>query len=166
MLNEDDIEITTGYLPGLVGRVTWLHAVYYAEHWDFGAYFETRVATEICEFVKRYDENRDCTWSALVDGQIEASITIDAREAADRGAHLRWFIASDRIRGRGIGARLMDLTMDFCRRKGYPGVYLDTFKGLEPARYLYEAAGFRLVASKSGEQWGSRVEEQRYEVDL
>jgi len=162
----EDIQFVTGYNPGLVGRVTELHANYYLRHWGFTAFFETRVATEMSEFINRYDDTRDCTWSAVVDGRIEASITIDGIDASGKGAHLRWFIASDKLRGKGIGARLIDLAMGFCRQKGYRKVFLHTFKGLEPARHLYEKHAFMLVESRPGDQWGTRVEEQCYQTGL
>jgi RimJ/RimL family protein N-acetyltransferase len=165
-MNSEDSQFVTGYCPGLVGRVTELHANYYVQHWGFTAFFETRVATEMSEFINRYDDTRDCTWSVVVDGQIEASITIDGIDATGKGAHLRWFIASDKMRGKGIGARLIDLAMDFCRQKGYHKVFLHTFNGLEPARHLYEKHAFTLVESRPGDQWGTRVEEQCYETGL
>jgi hypothetical protein len=40
---------------------------------------------------------------------------------------------------------------------------LDTFEGLDAARHLYEAAGFRLLAQAPGAQWGRVVNEQRFE---
>lgn len=158
--------IETGYIPGLVGRVAEMHAGYYAREWGFTGFFETRVASEMSEFINRYDAERDCSWSALIDDSIEASITIDGIDADGKGAHLRWFIASDRIRGSGIGTRLFELAMDFCRQKNYRRVYLHSFKGLEAARHLYQSAGFKLVESKTGDQWGTRVEEQCYEALL
>ena len=38
-----------------------------------------------------------------------------------------------------------------------------TFEGLGAARHLYEKAGFRLVEEHKGTQWGSEVNEQRFE---
>ena len=37
-----------------------------------------------------------------------------------------------------------------------------TFKGLDAARHLYEAAGFKLAEESEGRQWGSVVVEQRF----
>lgn len=159
-----DLAIRAGYVAGIIGRVTELHAEYYGREWGFGAFFEAKVATEMSGFFERYDPDRDGTWSASADGRIQASITIDGLRAGGEGAHLRWFIASDAVRGTGIGARLMHQAMAFCRARGYPRVYLWTFRGLEPARRLYERAGFSLVESRAGTRWGSPVEEQRYEV--
>jgi catechol 2,3-dioxygenase-like lactoylglutathione lyase family enzyme/RimJ/RimL family protein N-acetyltransferase len=162
----DGYQIKTGYIPGLVGRVAEMHASYYARHWNFTNFFETRVASEMSVFINRYDAERDCSWSALIDNSIVASITIDGIDAASKGAHLRWFIASDAVRGKGIGGRLIALAMDFCRQKGYDRVYLHTFKGLDAAQHLYESVGFKLMETQSGDQWGTRVDEQRYEARL
>ena len=82
------------------------------------------------------------------------------------GAHLRWFIISDAIRGQGVGKRLIDAAIDFCCNKKYPRVYLWTFAGLHAARYLYEQAGFVLIEQLRGAQWGTEVEEQRFELRL
>ena len=164
--NTDGYRIITGYIPGLVGRVAEMHASYYARHWNFTCFFETRIASEMSKFINRYDAGHDCSWSVLIDNSIVASITIDGIDADSKGAHLRWFIAAETARGKGIGRRLIGLAMNFCRHQGYDRVYLHTFKGLEAAQHLYESAGFELVETKSGDQWGTRVDEQRYEACL
>jgi GNAT superfamily N-acetyltransferase len=158
-----ELAIVTGYRAGFVGRVTELHAVYYGLHWQFGTFFETKVASEMAEFVNRYDEDRDGIWSVAVGERIEAAIVVDGANAESKGAHLRWFIASDTVRGKGVGFRLLQAATTFCERKKYRKVYLWTFYGLDDACYLYENAGFKLVEKQIGNQWGSTVEEQRYE---
>lgn len=160
------IEITRGYTPGTLGRVAELHGTYYHNHWGFGLFFEAKVAVELSDFLKRYDENRDGFWTARVGGRVEGAITIDGVGADDHGAHLRWFIVSDALRGKGVGARLIDTAMDFCRNKRYPRIYLWTFEGLHAARHLYEKAGFRLIEAHQGRQWGTQVTEQRFECRL
>jgi GNAT superfamily N-acetyltransferase len=89
---------------------------------------------------------------------------IDGLHAAEQGAHLRWFITSDEIRGSGAGNALMGAAMAFCREREYRRVYLWTFDGLGAARHLYEKFGFRLVHQHRGSQWGAEVEEQRFEL--
>jgi len=160
------IEIITGYVPGSIGRVAELHGQYYHKHWSFGPFFEAKVATELSEFIGRYNSERDCFWNASLNGRIEGFITIDGIHAKDKGAHLRWFIVSDLIRGSGVGNRLIKVAIDFCREKRYRLVYLNTFEGLEPARHLYEKFGFKLVEQQKGTQWGKEVNEQRFELKL
>jgi GNAT superfamily N-acetyltransferase len=159
-----EAEIRQGYQPGAIGRVAELHGTYYHAHWGFGAFFEAKVASELAEFIGRYDARRDCFWTAEVEGRVEGSLTIDGVRAAHEGAHLRWFIVSDALRGQGVGHRLMNAAVDFCRRNGYPRIYLWTFDGLQAARHLYEQAGFVLVEQRRGAQWGMEVTEQRFEL--
>ena len=162
----NDIKISKGYVPGAIGRIVELHGAYYHEHWGFGPFFEAKVAGGLAEFIHRYNDEKDGLWTASVNGRIEGGIAIDGAFAAKEGAHLRWFIISDALRGNGVGSRLIDAAIDFCRGKKYPRVYLWTFAGLHAARHLYEKAGFALVEQHRGAQWGTEVEEQRFELHL
>ena len=159
-----EILIKAGYIPGSIGRISELHGTYYHRYWDFGLYFEAKVATELSTFLQRFDEKRDGIWLAEKNGRIEGAIVIDGIHAENEGAHLRWFIASDALRGKGIGRKLMDHAMAFCSRRGYKRIFLWTFEGLGPARHLYETAGFRLVKQQRGDQWGTLVNEQCFEL--
>lgn len=159
-----DVEIKTGYLPGSIGRITELHGSYYQKHWEFGLFFEVKVATGLSEFLTRYDENRDGFWVASVAGRVEGSIAVDGVDADSKGAHLRYFIMSDVLRGKGVGNRLINIAVDFCRSQRYKRVYLWTFEGLDAARHLYEKTGFALVEQFQGTQWGTAVNEQRFEL--
>jgi GNAT superfamily N-acetyltransferase len=157
------ISIKKGYISGCIGRVSELHAVYYHDLVGFGLPFEVKVASEMAAFCDRYDEQSDGLWLATVDGRIHGSIVIDGSHAKDEGAHLRWFILSNEVRGKGIGTALLTSAMNFCRAKNYAHVYLWTFSGLDTARHLYEKFGFELVKEQRGSQWGVEVNEQRFE---
>ena len=161
-----EIEMYKGYRPGAIGRIVELHGIYYSAHWGFGTFFEARVARDLGEFMARYDERRDGFWTVGRNDRIEGSIGIDGLHAEAEGAHLRWFIVSDSLRGKGIGDRLIRAAVDLCRQNGYRRVYLSTFQGLDAARHLYEKAGFFLVEEHRGTQWGTEVVEQRFELNL
>jgi len=161
-----DIIIEKGYVPGSIGRVAELHGNYYHKNWHFTAFFEAKVATEIAEFIGRYNTAQDGFWTASIGGRVEGSITIDGIHANKEGVHLRWFIVSDILRGKGAGNWLMNEALDFCREKRYKRVYLWTFEGLDAARHLYEKNGFTLVKEFIGDQWGTQVREQRFELNL
>jgi len=158
--------ILTGYHPGVIGRVVELHASYYHLDWGFGLFFEARVAKEMSEFLGRFDETRDGFWIVSLNDRIEGGIAIDGIKARIDGAHLRWFILSPEVRGRGFGHRLMDEAISFCKMKNYKKLYLWTFEGLHAARHLYEKFGFRLVQQAEGTQWGKKVTEQKFELLL
>lgn len=158
--------IELGYRPGAIGRIVDLHATYYHREAQFGLAFESRVARELADFCERYDNDRDGLWLAVSEGAIEGSIAIDGSHAAADGAHLRWFICSDKARGTGIGSALLSSAAAFCRSRRYARVYLWTFAGLDAARHLYEKFGFRLAHQQRGAQWGVEVDEQRFELEL
>lgn len=162
----NDLETVTGYTPGIIGRVAELHASYYSREWNFGQYFEAKVATELSNFIGRYDESQDCIWSLIINGSIEGSITIDCSSEESKVAHLRWFIISDKTKGTGAGNHLMKEAIDFCNLLSLKKVYLWTFQGLEPAKHLYQKFGFDLVEEFKGTQWGTTVTEQRYELEI
>ena len=166
MKGEPGPKIVRDYVPGVIGRVTELHATYYARRWGFGRFFETKVATEFSAFVQRYDRRGDGLWAAVLGGRVEGAVIIDGRHADTDGAHLRWFIVSEALRGRGVGRRLIRRAIGFCDRQGYAKTYLWTFEGLDAARHLYEEAGFRLLRQQAGTQWGSEVNEQYFERSL
>jgi GNAT superfamily N-acetyltransferase len=157
------LTIHRGYLPGAIGRIVELHARCYQELAGFGLPFEVKVARELADFCERCDAQRDGLWLAMQDGHIEGSIAIDGSRAGREGAHLRWFIASDKIRGTGVGTALLTSAMAFCQSRRYEQVYLWTFEGLDAARHLYEKFGFRLSRQQRGTQWGTEVNEQRFE---
>ncbi len=159
----DEIEIT-GYTPGAIGRVTELHGTYYAKHWGLGLYFEAKVATELAAFLSRFDHAHDGAWIAHANGEIVGSIFIDGSDA--EGARLRWFIIAEAYQGRGLGNRLMEEAVSFCKSKGFSRVYLTTFAGLDTARHLYEKFGFRLCAEEDGSHLTgkSSLIEQRFEL--
>ncbi|MFW6147197.1 MAG: GNAT family N-acetyltransferase [Thermodesulfobacteriota bacterium] len=158
------IQIKKGYIPGSIGRITQLHGAYYHENWGFGAFFEAKVARELAEFIGRYNPMNDGLWTAFLGEHIEGSIAIDGVHAESNGAHLRWFIVSAPLQGKGIGSRLMRTAKRFCLAKGYKRIYLWTFEGLHPAKHLYEKNGFNLMEQRKGIMWGTEVTEQRLEL--
>ncbi|CAB3812114.1 hypothetical protein LMG26854_00284 [Achromobacter aegrifaciens] len=153
-------QIHAGYLPGCIGDVASLHARYYAQASGFGVYFERKVASELAEFAEGLPATGKNIWLYVDNGRTLASIVIDGDLAA-REAHLRWFIVDESLRGMGVGRVLLERAMAFVDAH-YDETYLWTFKGLDAARHLYEAAGFTLAEESEGRQWGSVVVEQRF----
>jgi GNAT superfamily N-acetyltransferase len=157
-----EFQIVDRYEPGCIGRVAELHARHYAAAAGFGAWFEAKVATELSEFVSRFDGSRDGLWLAKLGPEIHGSIAVSGPRAPAEAAHLRWFITSEALRGRGAGTRLLAEALAFCDGKGYGSTFLWTFQGLEAARHLYEKQGFALESQQPGSRWGSPVLEQRF----
>jgi GNAT superfamily N-acetyltransferase len=159
-------DIRTGYEPGCIGAVAQLHGQYYASEWGFDAFFEAKVARELADFMTRYDAQSDAFFSVHQAGQLAGTITIDGAHASTDGAHLRWFIMSDALRGQGYGRALINAAINFCTKRAYSSVYLWTFGGLDGARRLYDDAGFVMVHEQKGGGWGTAVLEQKFVLDL
>ena len=158
--------IRRGIVPGCVERIVELHASFYAAHAGFGPVFESRVARELGEFCNRYDEQHDGLWLALDPRGVQGSVAVDGLDSQGEGAHLRWFIVADAARGTGLGNALLAAAVEFCQSRQYERIFLWTFDGLAPARHLYEKFGFRLTLQRRGSQWGTEVDEQRFELHL
>ena len=91
---------------------------------------------------------------------------IDGLHAEIEGAHLRWFIVSDALRGTGMGSKLINTAIEYCRQQEYTRVYLHTFEGLDAAKHLYEKSGFQLIEQHTGTQWGTEVNEQKFLLEI
>jgi GNAT superfamily N-acetyltransferase len=162
-LTMSDLKIQ-GYYPGVVGKITELHAVYYHKHWGFDVSFETQVSRELSIFVSEFDANRDGLWVATADDKFAGAVAIDGKQAMTEGARLRWFIVDPEFQGAGLGNQLISRAVQFCKEKGYPKIFLWTFEGLEPARRLYERHAFRLNETHEVQQWGQTINEQKFEL--
>lgn len=156
------VTVTTGYRPGLVGRIVEMHAAFYSTHSQFGQFFESQVATGVAEFAGRLNQPCNRVWLAMLNGRIVGSLAIDGQDLGGNKAHLRWFILDDGCRGSGVGGHLMAEAMAFCDIRGFSEVQLWTFEGLHAARKLYESFGFVLTHEEQGDQWGSAVTEQQF----
>jgi GNAT superfamily N-acetyltransferase len=81
-------------------------------------------------------------------------------------AQLRWVLARPEVRGIGLGRRLVEESLGYCRRRGLRRVFLETTGGLEASRRLYDSLGFRLVSETREELWAGEGTLIRMELDL
>jgi GNAT superfamily N-acetyltransferase len=160
------MDMVNGYVPGAIGRLTELHGTYYSRHWGFGLYFESKVATEMSEFLARFDGARDGFWVQSAGGKIVGGVAVDGMESATRGARLRWFIVDPDYQGQGLGKALLKEAITFSMRVKIRRLYLHSFAGLDPARHLYEKFGFVLREEHEDNTWGKKVTEQTFELVL
>lgn len=156
------VTLVSGYRPGMIGRIAEMHGSYYAAHYQFGAFFEAKVAAGLAEFSSRLDQPQNAIWLALQNDRIVGSVAIDGQDLGENQAHLRWFILDERCRGGGVGTRLLEQAVSFCDRQGFAATQLWTFSGLSAARRLYERAGFQLAKEWQGDQWGTSLTEQQF----
>jgi GNAT superfamily N-acetyltransferase len=149
--------------PGDIGYITYLHGILHAREFGWDHRFETYVAVPLAEVAQagRCDER---IWIVEAANKVCGSIAL-VRRSSDV-AQLRWFLLDPALRGKGVGKQLLELLLEFAREQHYRSIELWTITGLPAAAGLYRRYGFELVEEKSSQPWGSRVTEQKYQLDL
>lgn len=155
------VTIRTTLRTGDIGWVVQQHGFIHAAECGFDPTFEAYVAGPLADFV-REASGRSRIWIAEKDGQNVGCIAIVA--ASEEVAQLRWFLVVPAARNLGLGRRLLEESLSFCREQGYRSVILWTVQSLAAAARLYLAAGFKKVEEKPGRRWGVDVIEEKYEI--
>jgi len=151
------------FQPGDAGFVAQLHGTLYAETYQFGPIFEYYVMKGLTEFL--LDHDRGELWIAEVDGKPVGSIAI--AKATETDAQLRWFIIDEQYQGLGIGKKLIETALQFCKAQHYQHVFLWTVNILGAARHLYSRYDFRRTEEKSNQEWTKTpIVEERWDLDL
>ena len=112
----------------------------------------------------RFDGARDCMYIVELRGVPAGCIAI--AHTGNGSAQLRFFFLEKAARGLGLGGRLMDLAIAFCKEKNYRHVFLWTCSKLDAARYLYGKYGFRIAETKENSDWGGPMVEELWELDM
>ena len=157
------VTIRNGLRPGDIGYLIYLHGILYAEEYQFDATFEPYVAGPLAEFSRSHTE-RERIWILEKANQVAGSVAIV--EAPENAAQLRWLILHPDVRGLGLGRRLVQEAVDFCKDCKYDRVFLWTVKGLAAATRIYSVLGFQLSTEKTHPIWGNTITEQRFELKL
>ena len=135
---------------GDLGRIVTLHGEVYEPLQGFGLKFEAYVAKTIAEYVLD-NEARGRVWLAERDGILIGCTAIALRN--NSVGQLRWVLVDPSARGIGLGRRLVETAIDYCRDSGCETVYLESTDGLTESQTLYEALGFDLISSDVEELW-------------
>jgi N-acetylglutamate synthase-like GNAT family acetyltransferase len=158
------MHIRTHIKPGDIGYITYMHGILYSAEHNLDHTFEGYVAAGLGQFAKTYDPNKDYFAVAELDERIVGAIAIVGQ--GDRTAQLRWFLVHPDARGKGLGRRLVNDAVNFCRQRGFESVFLWTISELKTAAHLYRDAGFKLTEQNTHEIWGAVRTEERYELGL
>jgi DNA-binding MarR family transcriptional regulator/GNAT superfamily N-acetyltransferase len=150
--------------PGDLGWIVHRHGALYSTEYGWNEKFEGLVAGVVADYVRNHQPRFDRCWVADCGGEILGCAFIV--HVDDKTAQFRLLYVEPRARGKGIGARLIDECLRFAERAGYERVRLWTNDVLTSARRLYEAAGFKLVATESHDQFGPIMQGQTWELSL
>ena len=157
------ISIRHDLRPGDVGYITYLHGILYAPEQGWDQTFDAYVAIPLAEFARSRLPGQSI-WIVEDGERIVGSLAIV--KFSEIEAQLRWLLLVPEIRSQGIGRKLVEEALDFCRDAGYSSVFLWTVNTLPIAAKLYQSMGFRKAEELTHEMWGSTVTEVKYELAL
>lgn len=151
-------------LPGDIGWVVQRHGALYAEEYGFNEKFEALVARVAGAFLAEYDPECERCWIAERDGTRLGSVFLMRK--SDQVGKLRLLLVEPSARGHGIGKQLVMTCIAAARDAGYSRLTLWTNDILLAARGIYQATGFRLVASTPHRDFGPPTIGEDWELDL
>ncbi len=161
---QDLVRLRSDLKPGDIGAIVHLHGVVYAQEYGWDSTFEGYVAEGLARFALSGNARNDRLWIAEAKEEIVGSIGVVGHFT--REAQLRWFLVRPSWRGRGLGRRLLNEALEFCRERRFGSVFLWTTSDLEAAAHLYQQAGFRKTEETTHRTWGQTVTEERYDMSL
>jgi N-acetylglutamate synthase-like GNAT family acetyltransferase len=157
------VTIRHDFRPGDAGRLIELHGLLYSQEYGFDHTFEAYVAKPLSEFMLSQSP-REKIWLVDSEGVLMGSVAIVKHSETE--AQLRWFLLHPAIRGRGLGNRLVEEALAFCRESGYERVFLWTVSSLQAAARVYQKTDFRITEEQTHKMWGCMLTEQRYDLNL
>jgi N-acetylglutamate synthase-like GNAT family acetyltransferase len=160
---DHSVSIRHDMRPGDVGYITYLHGILYAPEQGWDHTFDSYVAIPLAKFAKSHS-SAERIWIVEKEGRIVGSTAIV--KFSEKEAQLRWLLLHHDLRGRGLGRRLVEEALAFCRDAGYSSVFLWTVSTLPIAARLYRSVGFHEIEELPHELWGSMVTEVKYELEL
>ncbi len=85
-------------------------------------------------------------WVAMLDGAVIGMIGV--QRTSDDSADVRRLRVRPEYRRRGVGSRLLETAIDFCRDRGYLKVVLDVRVERAPAIAMFQKFGFTHAAER------------------
>ncbi|KAK7916473.1 hypothetical protein WMY93_012234 [Mugilogobius chulae] len=132
----------------------WVSVVYYCCHEIYAGYVRNRLQTDMRDIPGNFmSRPGDCFWvaEAEVEGraQVLGTVAVVEREdGAERFGELFRMIIFPTCRRLGLGLRLTQTVVDFCKERGFTKVVLETSSAQTAAVALYKKVGFCLVTAK------------------
>ncbi len=149
--------------PGDLGYLIYLHGSIQATELGYNHTYEPHVIKEFHEFLQTYNPVKDRIWLATYKGQIVAATAILAQSR--HLAQLRWLFVHPEYRGLGLGKRMLQDALDFCKDKLYQKINIFITNEQTALINMLEKAGFRKSGEKYLQLFGKYVYEQRYDKD-
>ena len=149
----------TGDLATVAARQSILY-----EPYGWGRPMEILQSEITTAFLRDFKPGREQCWVAERAGTMAGAVLIV--DAGDNVGQLRLLHVEPWARGLGIGSALVAECVAFAREAGYDMVRLWTHTVLVSARRIYEAAGFRIVATEVHHGFGKAEQGETWQLDL
>lgn len=134
------------------------------EAYGWGRPMEILQGEVTTNFLKHFQPGREQCWVAERAGMMAGAIMLV--DAGDDVGQLRLLHVEPWARGLGIGGALVAECIAFARGAGYRIVRLWTHSVLLSARRIYEAQGFRIVATDVHDAFGKPEQGETWELML
>ena len=154
------------YRVGDVGWAIERHGQLYAQEYGWNEEFEALVAKLFAQFATQHDPAAERFWVAEIDGERAGCVFVVRSEKDAIAAQLRCLLVDPKFRGFGVGRRLVDECIQFCKSAGYSRIILWTNDILVSARRIYEAAGFSLIEQTPHRSFGHDLVGQYWAREL
>ncbi|XP_048109821.1 N-acetyltransferase 8-like 2 isoform X2 [Alosa alosa] len=131
----------------------WLALVYYCSYELYAGYVKARLRTDMRDIQRSYLSDPDNSFfvaEAEVDGRSECMGMVAVAGKTEPGSGQRYgelfrMNVSSACRREGLGYRLAQTAIDFCKERGFSKVALETTSTQRAAVALYEKMGFTLT---------------------
>jgi DNA-binding MarR family transcriptional regulator/GNAT superfamily N-acetyltransferase len=151
--------------PGDVGWIIHRQTVLYTQEYGWDWTYEGLASRILGAFIAEFDPAREDGWVAERGGAIVGSIFL--MKGDDPAiAKLRLLYVEPKVRGTGLGRKLVETCVARARELGYSQLTLWTNDILVAARRIYQAAGFRLVSEAPHHSFGHDLVGQTWTLDL
>jgi len=159
----DSISIRS-FTPCDIESVISRHKTLYQTESSLSFAFCEYVDESIHQFAHNFDVEKECMLILECNGSPAGCVAI--AKADEKTAQFRYYLLEPDMRGRGLGHKLIDMALNFCRQKGYQHVFLLTISAQKAARHLYKSKGFEITKTHKNPEWGKDVLEERWDLDL
>ena len=149
---------------GDLGHIATRHAILYSREQGWDHSFELAVMEVLTDYLKHIESPDQCAWVAEVDGVFAGCIFAVRQD--QNSARLRALLVEPEFRKLGLGNKLIEQCLSFCRQRGYRKVVLWTCDALAQARRLYARHGFDCTRQWPETEFGQNLNSEHWELSL
>ncbi|MDP5274866.1 GNAT family N-acetyltransferase [Chengkuizengella axinellae] len=140
------------------------HYEIYNKEYQYDFTFKQFVKEKVEGIIYRSNSEKERIWIVEMDGKPKGSIGIT--KVNDEVAQLGLFLIEPSLRGTGLGGKLVQEAIHFCREAGYHSIMLWTSSKHVAAKHLYEKYGFILKETRVQNLSNQDLIEERWELEL